>query len=116
MENIYILSDFTICEKIGKKIKDCRLRQNISQLNLAQDAQVSISTIKKMEAGNIGSFDSFIRIIRVLGLLEILEPLTKEDELSPNDYYELVNSIKKKKRKRASKTTNKISNKEISEW
>ena len=61
-ENIYMLPDTVIAQKIGKKLRHMRLRQNYTQQKLGEDAQVSLSTIKKIEHGEIGSFDSFIRI------------------------------------------------------
>lgn len=102
-ENIYILSDSEIEKRIGEKFKTLRLRQNETQLRMAEESQLSLSTIKKVEKGNIASFDSFIRILRILGKLDILTPLVDEEGLSPNEYYELSKRVKKKERKRASK-------------
>ena len=89
--NIYSLTDTLIQQRIGEKIKSLRLRQNITQVNLASDAQVSLSSVKKIEKGQIGSFDSLIRILRVLGKLDVLQQLVEEEEMSPNEYYEFVN-------------------------
>lgn len=114
--NIYAFTDTDIRKKTGDRLKAIRLRQNITQSQLAFDAQVSLSSIKKIEAGDIGSFDSFIRVIRTLGILDILLPLVEDEQMSPNEYYEFVNSSKKKSRKRASKSsTNNIDRKD-SEW
>ncbi len=99
--NIYSLTDTLIQQRIGDKIKTLRLRQNITQVNLASDAQVSLSSVKKIEKGQIGSFDSLIRVLRVLGKLDVLQQLVEEEEMSPNEYYEFVNSTKKKSRQRA---------------
>lgn len=102
-ENIYILPDTDICLRIGSRIQRLRLRQNLTQSALAHQAQISVSTIKKIENGQIGSFDSLIRVLRVLGELDVLSPLLKEEEMSPNEYYELMNAANKRERKRASK-------------
>lgn len=99
--DIYSLADGMIQNKIGEKLKTLRLRQNITQANLAADAQVSVSSIKKMEKGEIGSFESLIRVLRVLGKLDALHQLVDDEEMSPNEYYEFVNSAKRKVRKRA---------------
>ncbi len=118
MENIYMLSDGELCHRIGAKVRQLRLRQNFTQKSLAEDAQVSVSTIKKIEGGIISSFNSLVRVLRVLGELDKFSPLIEEDELSPNEYYALLESEKKKQRKRASSVkTNKINKrKESSEW
>jgi transcriptional regulator with XRE-family HTH domain len=114
--NIYSLSDAIIQQRIGEKIKTLRLRQNITQVNLASAAQVSLSSVKKLEKGQIGSFDSLIRVLRVLGKLDILQQLVEEEEMSPNEYYEFVNFTKKKNRKRATSVKKTDNAKDESEW
>ncbi len=101
MENIYMLADYVIQGRIGERIKSNRLRQNIMQRSLAESAGISLSTLKKIEAGEIGSFDSFLRVIRTLGMLDIFQPLVEEEQMSPVEYWNFVNSAKRKKRKRA---------------
>lgn len=101
--DIYSFTDSFIQQKIGERLKSLRLRQNITQARLADDAQVSLSSIKKIEKGEISSFETFIRVLRILGKLEIFQPLTEDEEMSPNEYYEFINSAKKKIRRRATK-------------
>lgn len=115
LDNIYILTDIELCNRIGVKIKTVRLKQNMSQEELADKSGVSISTIKRMEDGEVKTLESLIRILRTLGKLDIFIPLVEEEQLSPNEYYELTNKANKHKRKRASKGY-KIENKEESEW
>lgn len=115
MNDIYMLSDTSIIERIGDRLKQTRLKQNITQQSLADDANVSLSSIKMIEKGEIGSFDSLLRVLRTLGLLNVLQPLVDEEQLSPSEYYNLVHSQDKKNRKRAvGKLQNK--EKETSEW
>ena len=115
LDNIYILTDTELCNRIAAKIKTVRLKQNMSQAELADKSGVSISTIKRMEDGEVKTLESLIRILRTLGKLDIFIPLVEEEQLSPNEYYELTNKANKHKRKRASKGY-KIENKEESEW
>ena len=115
LDNIYILTDTELCNRIAAKIKTVRLRQNMSQAELADKSGVSISTIKRMEDGEVKNFESLIRVLRTLGKLDIFVPLVEEEQLSPNEYYELANKASKPKRKRASKGYTK-ENKEESEW
>lgn len=114
--NIYSLTDTLIQQRIGDKIKTLRLRQNITQVNLASDAQISLSSVKKIEKGQIGSFDSLIRVLRVLGKLDVLQQLVDEEEMSPNEYYEFVNSTKKRSRQRATSVKKTDNDNEESEW
>ena len=101
MEDIYMLSDGMIQSKIGERLKAVRLKQNITQQALAEESGVSLSSVKKIEKGEIGSFDSLLRVLRTLGKLDVLLPLVEEEQLSPSEYYELVNKANKAQRKRA---------------
>lgn len=101
MDDLYMLSDPLILAKIGANLKAVRLRQNITQQSLADAACVSLSTIKKIEKGEIRTFDAFIRVIRILGKLDVLMPLVQEEQLSPSEYYEFVRKAKRHRRQRA---------------
>lgn len=115
MDNLYMLTDATILARIGEHLKQDRLRQNITQQSLAETAKLSLSTLKKIEKGEIRTMDSLLRVLRTLGRLDILLPLVEEEPLSPSAYYELVHSVKAKVRKRAvGKLPGK--GKEASEW
>ena len=102
MNGLYGNSDKQIASRIGDTLKALRLKQNITQQSIAEASQVSLSTVKKIESGEIGTFDAFLRMLRTLGKLEILQPLVEQEEMSPNEYYEFVYSRKRKERKRAS--------------
>lgn len=116
MDNIYALTDSQIQKKTGEKIKATRLKQNITQEKLAEDSLVSRSSIKKFEAGEIGSFDTLVRILRTLGMLDSIRSLCEPEQMSPNEYYEMVHSINRHKRKRATKTHITKNVEEEAEW
>lgn len=114
MGDIYTLSDTQLSKRIGEKLKAIRLKRNITQQSLAEAASISLSSVKKVENGEIGSFDTLLRILRTLGMLESISQLFEEEHLSPSEYYEMVNKAKKQTRKRA---VGKLKvNKEESEW
>ena len=50
-----MLSDVIITSRIGEQIKSRRLKQNITQADLAKMAEISLSSLKKIEKGEIGS-------------------------------------------------------------
>ncbi len=114
MEDVYSLSDGQIEKRIGEKLKAVRLKQNITQDSLAKSSSISLSSVKKVESGKIGSFDTLLRILRTLGMLDELAHLCDEEQMSPNEYFEMMNSVKKGRRKRAVGTVKK--NQEESEW
>lgn len=101
MKDVYSISDLQILQLVGGKIKRSRLAQNITQKNVAEDADVPITTIRRIERGEIGSMGSLLRVLRVLGMLDLINPLTEEEKLSPNDYLKLMSNTAKKKRQRA---------------
>jgi len=113
MEDIYTLSDTQVQYRLGGKLKSVRLKQNITQQSLARSSQVSLSSVKKIEGGEIGSFESFLRLIRTLGLLDCFQELVSEHQMSPSEIYALQNSSVKHSRKRASAH---IKAKEAAEW
>jgi len=115
MGDIYMLTDLAIATRIGANIRATRLKQNITQQDLAEESGVSLSSIKKIEKGEIGTFDTLLRVLRTLGRLDVLTPLVEEEQLSPNEYYNLVHDAEKKQRKRAAKKS-RHDIKEESEW
>ncbi len=114
MDDIYMFSDTQLGKRIGHKIKAVRLQRNITQQSLAEASSISLSSVKKVENGEIGSFDTLIRILRTLGMLESISALFEEEQLSPSEYYEMVNKARKQNRRRAAGKL-KV-NKEESEW
>ena len=59
-----------------------------------------------------------MRVRRVLGEMDVFWSLIKEDEMSPNEYFEFVEASKKKQLKRVSgnNKTNTQPNTQVSEW
>lgn len=114
MDDIYTLSDTQLTKRIGEKLKAIRLRRNITQQSLAEASAISLSSVKKIENGEIGSFDTLLRVLRTLGMLESISALFEEEQLSPSEYYEMVNKAKKQTRRRAAGKLK--SHKDESEW
>ena len=110
-----MLSDVAVLKRIGSNLKAARLKQNITQQDLSESANVSMSSLKKIEKGEIGSFDNLLRVLRTLGKLDVLGPLIVEEQLSPREYYDLVHSAAKNLRKRATGKQRR-SEKEESGW
>lgn len=101
MNDIYMLTDAAIADKIGSHLKANRLKQNITQQSLAEAAGVSLSSLKNIEKGEIRSFDSLLRVLRTLGKLDVLQPLVEEEQMSPSEYYAMVHAAGAGLRKRA---------------
>lgn len=114
-DDIYALSDDQILEKIGERVRMARLKQNITQESLAENAQISLSALKRIEKGEIGSLESLIRVLRILNLLDDLLGLVQQPSISPNEYYAMVHNQRKPLRQRARKKLSQSKNTE-SEW
>jgi len=110
-----MLSDAEITKKVSNRLKELRLKQNISRQDLSANSGVSMSSIVRMEDGEIKSFDSLLRILRTLGKMEVFLPLVEEEKMSPNEYFKLMHSAKAKTRKRASRS-NHVQMQEEPEW
>lgn len=110
-----MLSDAEITKRISERLKELRLKQNISRQDLSISSGVSMSSIVRMEDGEIKSFESFLKLLRTLGKIDVLFPLIEDEPISPNEYYRLVHSAAKKQRKRASKSRLKVQQQET-DW
>jgi len=77
--------DESVLTELGQRLARERLNRNLTQAALADEAGLSLSTVKRLEAGASTQFVAVIRILRVLGLLDNLSGLLPEPSLSPID-------------------------------
>lgn len=68
---------------IGQQLREIRLRQNIDQRQLAEQAGVALNVVKNLEGGKGATVSSFIKILRALGRTEWLHSLSPEISISP---------------------------------
>ena len=108
--DIYSKSDKAILAEIGSRFRRLRLRRDLSQEQLAMYAQVSISTIKSLEAG-AGKLSTIIAVLRELKALDQIENFIPEPSVSPVQLLERAG----KERQRASGREPKISHKKKDE-
>jgi len=107
----YGMSDKAIVRDIGKRIRQMRLNKNISQETLSERIGIHRVTLSKIERGQLISLLTLIQIMRGLGELQRLENFLPEDMISPIQLAKLQG----KKRKRASRQTEILEDKEP-EW
>ena len=77
------LSDPAILQRLGGRIRDYRMRMEMTQGELAEKSGVSMGTVVRMEQGKTVSVLLLISILRTLGVLENLETLLPELGISP---------------------------------
>ena len=99
ISDINLLSDKAILQQIGLFIQQTRIKQNLTQDEVATQAAISRSTLSLIERGDNLSLVNLIKILRTLDALYVLQSFEVRDELSP---LQLAKG-EKKKRQRASK-------------
>src|SRR5215217_3601813 len=93
------LTDATVLEELGTRLRQVRLNRNLTQGRLAEEAGVSPPTINKLEHGKPVQLTTLVRAMRVLGMLDGLEAAIPEPSPSPMDQLRR----RGKERKRASR-------------
>jgi transcriptional regulator with XRE-family HTH domain len=101
--NWYAMSDGAIMELIGHYIKECRLKQNKTQEQVAEMAGVNRSTVVLLEKGSGGTLASLIQVLRALEQLHLLEMFKVERKLTPLQ----LAKLEKNTRQRASRKSTK---------
>jgi len=93
-------TDTAVLTEIGRRLAQVRLGRNLTQVQLAEQAGVSKSTVQRLESGDVSpQLSGFIRVCRVLDLVERLDLLVPEPVPSPVEQLKLGG----KRRQRASK-------------
>jgi ribosome-binding protein aMBF1 (putative translation factor) len=75
MRTFNLLSSNSICSELGGRIKRLRLAQNLSQQQLADMTQSSLSSVRRLEAQGQGSLEFIVRTAQALHAVEQLENL-----------------------------------------
>ncbi|WP_413512104.1 helix-turn-helix domain-containing protein [Myroides odoratus] len=99
ISDLILLSDKAIMKNIGLFIQQTRIKQNLTQEEVAFQAAISRSTLSLVERGDNISLVNLIKILRTLNALYVLQTFEVKEELSP---LQLAKG-EKQKRQRASK-------------
>ena len=70
-------------ERLGARLRELRLLQNLDQKSLAQRAGVALNAVKHLEAGTGARVNSLIKVLRALERSEWLETLAPTVSISP---------------------------------
>jgi len=98
--NWYGMTDTALLQWLGQYLKDIRLKQNKTQLQIAEEAGINRSTIVLLEKGKGGTLTSLVQLLRALGQLHLLENFKVERKLTPIQLAKLEQA----KRQRASRS------------
>ena len=84
-----LLADAAVVEELGRRLRQLRLAQNLTQQSLADEAGVSVATVRNLENGKRTQLITLIRVLRTLGLLADLDRLVPEQRPSPIELLKL---------------------------
>ena len=82
INDYYTASDSAILEALGARIRDLRLRKNITQEALAERTLLAVGTIKSLEAGK-AKLSTLVAVLRELGALDQLDQFIPPVTISP---------------------------------
>jgi len=68
---------------LGQQLRDLRLRQNIDQRQLAEQAGVALNVVKRLEAGMGSTLTSLVKVLRALGRIDWIGSLAPAVSISP---------------------------------
>ncbi|MBQ6956870.1 MAG: helix-turn-helix transcriptional regulator [Bacteroidales bacterium] len=94
----YTLTDKAILEQVGRKLKEIRVEQNVSQQALAKASGISAFSISQMENGHNPTLLSIVMVLRALQRLDVLDVFFEEKPFSPIAYAEMMRRQHKRTR------------------
>ena len=75
MRTFSLSSSRSVCADLGARLKRLRLAQNLSQQQLAQMTQSSLSSVRRLESQGQGGFEFVVRVAQALQAVDQLEGL-----------------------------------------
>ena len=81
MENLKTTEEWEA--ELGEQARKLRLRQNLDQQTLAEQAGIGLSALKNLESGKGATVKTLIKTLRALGRANWLETLAPVVSISP---------------------------------
>jgi len=110
--NLNNISDPAVVKEIGYRLKQMRLKKNITQDELAKISGLNRATISQLENGRAATLLTLVQVLRAMNKLDLLNILFEVPDISP---LEMVR-MKKQTRERATRKKITEQNGEQSEW
>jgi len=71
------MTDKSITEELGDRVKKIRLNKNWTQKDIAEFAGISLKAVQNAEKGSC-TLLNYIKVLRALGLVEVLDSVIPE--------------------------------------
>lgn len=98
-----------ILRRVGKAIREWRLRADITQQSLADRSGVSLNAVRHLEDGSGATLGTFVQVCRSLGRDRWILDLENFPEVSPIAFAEALEKAKgAERRTRASSTRRRV--------
>ena len=81
MENAFTLEEWE--QKIAEQVRSLRLRLNLPQTVVADQAGISLTALKNLESGTGAALKTLIKVLRVYGREDWLNTLAPAVTISP---------------------------------
>lgn len=109
--DIYLYSDASLMQQIGRYVKQQRIQKGLTQTELATQAAMSRSTLSLMERGENILLLNLIKVLRVLDVLHVFNAFQTPTLISPFVLAEAER--KQRKRVRSKPNSNHTSNTDL---
>ena len=100
------LTDNMILEILGRRIRQERMNQNVTQKALATKAGLAIIVVQRLEGGRGCGLGAFIKILRSLGRLAQIDLFLPEPGISPLQLARLQTKTRVRVRSKSTRPSN----------
>ena len=89
---------------LGERLEALRLSRNLTQAQLAREAGISVSTLKRLERGESTALDAFVRVLVALRLQDHVTALLPDPGVRPIERALRQGRLRQRARPRAAET------------
>jgi transcriptional regulator with XRE-family HTH domain len=82
-------------QSLGRTIRELRIRKNLDQVTLAEQAGIALNAVKNLENGKGATLSSLLNVLKALDRIEWLSTLSPAVSISP---IQALNSKSKRSR------------------
>ena len=98
---LILYTESELLYQLGHRLRECRLRRNLLQAELASRSGISVSTLKKLEGNGQGTLENFMKVVFALRLENEVNSLFMPQPVSIAQ----IEALKAPIRQRARKTS-----------